>query len=127
MRRSQWIGVAGPLLAVTLAACGGADPSPPTPADLQDIDLAVDHTIAVDDDGFDPTSLEVTAGEVIRLVNEGTGPHSFTTEDRSLDTGRLEPDENVTLVITEPGTVTFFDVEEPSHEGTLTVRPLEGQ
>ena len=95
MRRSSWIGVAGPLLAATLAACGGADPSPPTPADLQDIDLSVDHTIAVDDGGFDPASLEVTAGEVIRLVNEGTDPHSFTTEDRSLDTGRLEPDEDV--------------------------------
>jgi plastocyanin len=123
MRRSSRIGTAGLLLAVVLAACGGPDPSPPTPADIQDIDLSVDHTIAVDDDGFDPASLEVTAGEVLRLVNEGEGVHSFTSEDRSLDTGRLQPGDDVTLVLTEPGTVTYLDVEEPSHQGTLTVRP----
>ena len=36
------------------AACGDADPSPPTPADLADIDLSPDHTITVDEDGYEP-------------------------------------------------------------------------
>jgi plastocyanin len=124
MPRSCRAATAGLLLVLVLAACGGPDPSPPTPADIQDIDLSVDHTIVVDDDGFDPETLEVTAGEVLRLVNEGDGVHSFTSEDRSLDTGRLQPGDDVTLVLTEPGTVTFFDVEAPTHQGTLTVRPL---
>lgn len=122
MRRRAWIGAAG--VALTLAGCGGADPSPPTPAELQDFDLSVDHTIVVDDDGYDPSSLEVFAGEVIRLVNQGESEHSFTADDRSIDTGRMEPGEDATLVLTEPAEITFFDVANPDHEGTISVRPL---
>ena len=71
MRGGRGIGAAGLLLA-TLAGCGGAQPSPPT-ADrtCEEIDLSVDHTIVVDDEGFDPAALEMTAGEVVRIVNEG--------------------------------------------------------
>jgi plastocyanin len=122
MRRPLWLGAAGLALAVAVAGCGSADPSPPTPADLEDIDLSVDHTIAVRDDGYDPTRLELAAGEVVRLVNEGDSEHSFTAEDRSFDTGRMQPGEDVTLVLTEPGEVTFFDLADRTHEGTFTVR-----
>ena len=34
------------------------------------------------------------------------------------------PGEETTLVLTEPDEVTFFDVEDPDHEGTLVVRAL---
>jgi plastocyanin len=122
MQRRAWVGAAA--VALTLTGCGDADPSPPTPADLQDIDLSVDHTVVVDDDGYDPSSLEVIAGEVIRLVNEGESEHSFTADDRSIDTGRMEPGEDVTLVLTEPGKITFFDLENPDQRGTITVQPL---
>lgn len=122
MRRRLSLGAAA--VALVIAGCGDADPSPPTPADLQEIDLSVDHTIVVDDDGYNPSTLEMTAGEVVRLVNEGESAHSFTVDDRSIDTGRIEPGEDVTLVLTEPGEVTFFDLAEPDHHATITVRPL---
>jgi plastocyanin len=122
MARALRLGVAGLALVLTAAACGDSDPSPPTQADLQDIDLSVDHTIEVSEDGYSPTELEVTAGEVIRLVNEGDDEHSFTAEDRSFDTGRMQPGEDVTLVLTEPGETTFFDLADRDHEGTITVR-----
>lgn len=122
MRRRLWVGAAA--VALTLAGCGDADPSPPTPADLREIDLSIDHTVVVDDDGYDPSALEVTAGEVIRLVNEGESAHSFTADDRAIDTGRMEPGEDVTLVLTEPGEITFFDLENPDQQGTITVQPL---
>lgn len=121
MRWRRWLGAAA--VAVTVAGCGDSNPSPPTQSDLQEIDLSVDHTIVVDDDGYDPRTLELTAGEVVRLVNEGTSEHSFTTDDRTIDTGRMQPGEDATLVLTEPGEVTFFDLANPDHEGTLTVRP----
>jgi plastocyanin len=124
MRRTLWAGVAGAVLVTTLAGCGSADPSPPTASDLEEIDLSVDHTIAVDDDGFDPATLEVTAGEVVRIVNEGESAHSLTAEDRRFDTGRMQPGDDATLVLTEPGEVTVFDVADPEHTATLTVRPL---
>jgi plastocyanin len=110
---------AGALL--TLAACGEVDPSSPTPADLRAVDLSPDHTITVDDDGFSPATLEIDPGDVVLLVNDGSGPHSFTAVER-FDTGRLEPGEDTTLVLTEPGEIPYRDLES-DHEGTLTVRP----
>jgi plastocyanin len=124
--RSRWRGVAGLVLAATLAGCGDSEPSSPTAADLDDIDLSIDHTIVVADDGYDPSDLEVTAGEVVLLVNDGESEHSFTAADRSFDTGRMQPGEDVTLVLTEPGQVSFFDVADRDNEGTLTVRPGDG-
>jgi plastocyanin len=109
------------LVAVALVGCGDPDPSPPTREDLADIDLSPDHTITVDEDGYEPDELEVEAGEVILLVNEGDGPHSFTADDQEFDTGRMQPGEETTLVLTEPARITYFDVEERDHEGTLVV------
>ena len=111
------------LAVLALAACGDPDPSPPTPRDLADLDVSPDHTITVDEDGYEPSSLEVEAGEVILLVNEGEGDHTFTADDQEFDTGRLRPCEETTVVLTEPDEITFFDVEDRDHEGSLVVRP----
>jgi plastocyanin len=118
-------GVALLLSGLLVAGCGDSDPSPPTAEDLAEIDLSPDHTITVDGDGFDPASIDLVAGEVVLLVNEGDEAHSFTEEERVLDTGRLLPGEDTTLVLTEPGTYRFHDVEQPDHE--LTVVVAEGQ
>jgi plastocyanin len=109
------------LVAITLASCVDADPSPPTPADLGEIDVSPDHTIAVDGDGFDPSSLEVVGGEVVLLVNEGDEPHTFTADDQRFNTGQMLPGDETTLVLVEPGSTTFFDEEEPDHQGTIKV------
>ena len=109
------------LVAATLVACGDPDPSPPTPEDLADVDLSPDHTITVDEDGYEPGDLEVRAGEVILLVNHGDEPHSFTADDQEFDTGRMLPGEETTLVLTDPDEITFFDVEDRDHEGALVV------
>ena len=111
------------LAAAALAACGDPDPSPPTPEDLAEVDLAPDHTITVDEDGYEPRSLEIEAGEVILLVNEGDEPHSFTGDAQEFDTGRMQPGEETTLVLHDPDEITFFDVEDRDHEGTLVVEP----
>jgi plastocyanin len=107
-------------LVLTAAACGEPRPSSPTPADLRAIDLSPDHTITVDDDGFSPARLEIDPGEVVLLVNDGTGLHSFTAPER-FDTGRLEPGEDTTLLLTEPGEITYRDLES-DNEGILTIR-----
>lgn len=108
--------------AALLAACVDPKPSSPTAEDLRDIDLSPDHTITVDEDGFHPQALEVQAGEVVLLVNEGTELHSFTADER-FDTGRMEPGDDTTLVLTEPGEIPYQDLENPDHEATLTIVP----
>lgn len=106
--------------AIVLSGCVDPKPSSPTAADLAAIDLSPDHTITVDEDGFDPATLEVEAGEVVLLVNGGSGPHSFTAEER-FDTGRLEPGDETTLVLTEPGEIPYRDLEAPDQKGMLTI------
>jgi len=117
--------VVAALVAAALVACTDPDPSSPTAEDLKDIDLSPDHTITVDEGGYEPRELEVKAGEVILLVNDGDGPHSFTADDQEFDTGRLLPGEDTTLVLTDADKITFFDVEDRDHEGSLVV--VEGQ
>jgi plastocyanin len=125
MRRAA--AAAGCVALVLGAAAGCVDPKPssPTPEDLRAIDLSPDHTITVDEDGFAPADLEVEAGEVVLLVNEGTELHSFTAEER-FDTGRMEPGDETTLVLSEPGEIPYVDLEDEDHEGTLTVVPAPG-
>lgn len=125
MMLRSWSGVAAALvIGVGTGACVDPKPSSPTPADLQAIDLSADHTIAVDEDGFHPAELEIRSGEVVVVVNEGEGLHSFTAEDR-FDTGRLEPGEETTLLLTEPGEIPYRDLES-DHEAVLTILPAEG-
>jgi plastocyanin len=112
------------LTVALLAGCGDADPSSPTAADLEAVDVSPDHTIVVDEDGFDPATLEVVAGDVLLLVNEGEEAHSFTADEQRFDT-RMQPGDETTLVLTDPGTVPFHDVEAPDHEGTVTVVPRQ--
>ena len=107
-----------------LAGCVEPDPSSPTPEDLAAVDLSPDHTVTVDEDGFHPDALEIQAGEVVLLVNEGTGVHSFTAEER-FDSGRMQPGDETTLLLTEPGTIPYSDLEDPEHEGTLTIVEAE--
>ena len=115
----------GALAALVLLVTGCVDskPSTPTAADLEAIDLSPDHTITVDDDGFDPAALEIEAGEVVRLVNEGSQVHTFTAEEQRFDTGTMEPGDDTTLVLTEPGEVAYWDAEAPDHTATITVAP----
>jgi plastocyanin len=110
------------LVVALLAGCGDADPSSPTAADLDAVDVSPDHTIVVDEDGFDPATLEVVAGDVLLLVNKGAEAHSFTADGQRFDT-RMQPGDETTLVLTDPGEVPFHDVEDPDHEGTFTVVP----
>jgi plastocyanin len=106
--------------AALLTACVDPQPSSPTAQDLRDIDVSPDHTITVDETGFHPDALEVKAGEVVLLVNEGTELHSFTADER-FDTGRMEPGDDTTMVLTEPGEVPYHDLEEPDHEASITI------
>lgn len=116
---SALLGAAALLL---LASCVDPKPSSPTAEDLRDIDLTPDHTITVDESGFHPDALEVRSGEVVRFVNEGAEQHSFTAEER-FDTGRMEPGDDTTVVLTEPGEIPYQDLENPDEQATITIVP----
>jgi plastocyanin len=114
------VALAGCLL---LAACGDSNPSSPDAADFQAADLSPDHTISIDEDGFRPDELEIVAGDVVLLVNDGAERHSFTADDHQFDTGRMEPGDETTLVLTDPDEIPFHDVEDPDRTGVVVVAP----
>jgi plastocyanin len=111
------------LAATFLGACVDAKPSAPTREDLEELDLSPDHTIRVDEDGFEPSELTIESGDVVLLVNAGDEEHSFTAADQEFDTGRMQPGDETTLVLVEPDQITFFDTAARDHEGTLVVQP----
>jgi plastocyanin len=110
----------GGVALLVLTACVDPKPSSPTADDLRDIDLTPDHTVTVDEAGFHPPALDVRSGEVVLFVNEGTEQHSFTAEER-FDTGRMEPGDDTTIVLTEPGEIPYQDLEDPDHTATITI------
>ena len=110
----------GGVALLVLTACVDPKPSSPTADDLRDIDLTPDHTVTVDEAGFHPAALDVRSGEVVLFVNEGTEQHSFTAEER-FDTGRMEPGDDTTIVLTEPGEIPYQDLEDPDHTATITI------
>jgi len=108
-------------LALLVAACVDPEPSTPDAADLESLDLAPDHTVLVDEDGFSPEVLDIESGDVVLLVNEGDEIHSFTADELAFDTGRMEPGDETTLVLTEAGEVTYHDREDPDRTGSIVV------
>ncbi len=64
----------------------------------------------------------LSADWVALHATAGAGLHSFTAEER-FDTGRMEPGDETTLVLTEPGEIPYVDLEDEGHEGVLTVVP----
>ncbi|MGE3619699.1 MAG: hypothetical protein AB7L84_04470 [Acidimicrobiia bacterium] len=98
----------------------------PTAADLDDIDLSVDHRLRVDEEGFTPDELDVAEGEVVEVTNAGEQVHTLTADEVdgaiAFDV-RLEPGDVLTLVTPGPAEITFRDLEQPDHRGRMVVRP----
>jgi plastocyanin len=107
--------------ACLLVACSSG-PQEPGPHDLERFDVKTKATITVDEDGFSPAQLTITAGDVIEVVNEGADAHDAIGGDR-FDTGKIEPGDTVALVMTKPGTIRYHDRFAADHKATLTVRP----
>jgi plastocyanin len=109
---------------LVMTACGEPNPDrEPGPKTLEGFDFEADQTIAVDENGFSPAEVTVRSGEVIEVRNEGDEPHTFTADGGRFETGSVEPGEVVTVVLDEPGRITYHDALEPDHEGVIVVEP----
>lgn len=102
-------------LTSVLAACGDHEPEPALPT----YDFTPVATIAVDDGGIDctvdtgSTGCELASGSVVTVVNEDDVDHHLigTSTDGAniFDTGVMQPDDEMTLVLDPVGTVTVTD------------------
>lgn len=86
--------------------------------------MSPDAEISVDESGFDPSTVTIRAGDVLLVRNTGDEPHEIADLDE-IDSGRLEPGDEITIVLLDPGRFTYRDALEPDHEGTVVVEPAQ--
>ncbi|MFE0465531.1 cupredoxin domain-containing protein [Kitasatospora sp. NPDC058965] len=110
--------LAAGLLALAVTACSGG--SPGTPAATGGTAGAV--RITIKDFRFSPDTATVHPGETVTVVNEDTTAHTLTAQDKSFDTGTLEPGRSATVTApAEPGRYPYLCTIHPFMAGTLTV------
>ncbi|HEX6207467.1 MAG TPA: cupredoxin domain-containing protein [Actinomycetota bacterium] len=102
MRTSTRLGALIAASVLLLAACGGDDD--PTVEGGDDAGGAGGTQVAMVDNNFAPSSLELTAGEEVTIStpNNGQNPHSFTIDDLGVDTGELAAGESSEVTFTVP-------------------------
>lgn len=85
-------------------------------------------TITYTDNGFAPASINVHAGDVVKVVNNSShnlqfssDPHPVHTKDTELNQQTLRPGESQTFDVTKKGTFGFHDHIDSTKTGTITV------
>jgi len=128
--------LAGVILVVGLAACGdddddaastADDPTTTTEAAASDDggapdDVAGGPQVEAKDFEFTVVAASVPAGSDVVFANTGEAPHTFTADDGSFDSERVEGGAEATVVApAEPGDYAFHCLIHPAMTGTLTV------
>ena len=120
MRKTRSVLSFAAAIGALLTVGAAADPAaaPQAAADAQ-----ADQVI-IGDFAFEPSTLTVTAGTVVKWVNKDDDPHTVIGTDpespiksRPLDTG-----DRYSIALTKPGTYRYFCSLHPHMTGTVIVR-----
>lgn len=66
------------------------------------------HQVSISDFKFNPSTLEVHAGDVIEWKNADFAAHTATADDRSFDTGRIDSGQTKRIVAKQKGRFSYF-------------------
>ena len=77
--------------------------------------------ITIIDFAFEPASLLVQAGMIVTWTNLGSGPHTVTADDGSVDSGPLAPGTCCSQPFPAAGLVTYHCAIHPQMRGAVTV------
>ena len=104
------------LLSIILSIILGLFPS---------IALSVTYEVTVDENGFNPSALNILKGDTVRWVNKGSSAHSASNIlagliNSAFDSGLLNPGGTFEYTFTIPGVVYYQDETDTSHRGTVT-------
>ncbi len=102
----------------------GAAPAPPPPSDAMRPPEAPPGAIVAGmrDFAFTPARLEIPAGTTVEWTNNDPVAHTVTAEDRSFDSGLIEPGASWRHTFEVPGTYSFFCTPHPFMRGVVVVR-----
>lgn len=121
--------VAGLVLALAVAGCGGsATPSPATPAPTSapSASPAGDTTtleVAIAGFAYSPAELSVGAGLQVTWTNKDSATHTVTLDDGSSDSGRMSQGSTFTLALPTAGSYAYHCAIHPAMTGVITVTP----
>jgi plastocyanin len=78
-------------------------------------------TVPIRDFFFDPAEITVESGTTVMWVNEGSHPHTVTSDDGQFDSEALNPGDSFMVTFSGQGTLTYHCEIHPSMTGSVTV------
>lgn len=114
-----------PLLLIGLffVACASAQPvaAKPTPQKQIPQTGQTGPAVNIANFAFTPPSLTVPAGTTVTWTNNDTTTHTVTADNKSFDSGALNPGKTFTFTFTQAGTFTYKCTIHPMMTGTIVV------
>lgn len=103
---------------------GAPEPAPPRQETGLDTVTAGRDTLnaSIEDFTFQPGRLEIAAGTTITWTNRGQVTHTVTADDRSFDSGNIEPGARRSPTFSRPGTFPYRCTPHPFMRGVIVVR-----
>jgi plastocyanin len=77
--------------------------------------------ISISSYSYHPATIMVAAGTKVTFINRDQTSHTATGIDRALDTGTVSPGRSATVVLTKPGTYTYYCQFHAFMQGTIVV------
>ena len=91
-------------------------PAAPRPAAAPTVSVSIKNV------SYLKPRLEITAGTTVVWTNNDQMPHTVTANDRSYDSGLVQPGKTWRHTFTKPGTYAYFCVPHPFMKATVVVR-----
>ena len=113
-------GPATGVLGVLVTACGSTSAPPAHPAPARQRRAAAHLTISRY--AYHAAAISVVPGTKITFSNHDQTAHTATSTKTGFDTGTIVPGKNATVVVTKPGTYSYYCQFHAFMHGTITVR-----
>ena len=104
-------------------------PTATTTPTAQSTNRVNDNTIVINKDGFDPVSITVKPGSIVRWRNaDSTADATLYNPTHRIsiagvkDSDLLSPGQGFSWMFNEPGTYTYSDMIHPAFQGTIIVK-----
>jgi plastocyanin len=110
------LGIFLTMLAIFVPSAGAQD-------QMQDQNVV---TVSIQDFFFDPAQITVEPGMTVMWVNEGSHPHTVTSDDGQFDSEALMPGDSFMVTFSGSGTLTYHCEIHPSMVGSVAIAESGG-
>jgi len=118
-------GTYGPVQGTYASAAGAAALAPPAspngPVRAAGYEAPATATVTIQDDGFQPASLNLQPGTVVRWTNTGSQIHTVSSQDNRWSSRDIAPGETYSATVQYPGTYSYCCRHHTGMQGTIVV------